>query len=250
MKKLIFTIFAALLMVACGSYVSYTDTIELNGQQLFYAVEGRGKPVILIHGNGGSHGDLETTQRQLAQAGYTVYVMDSRGQGTNEPLPEYHYKDMARDVKAFIDAKGIDHPAVFGWSDGGIIALELESMFPGTCSLLVTSGANVTAKNAIDPKAFDEIFGTRENVDSMPPLVRMMFLEPNMTSADLARIRVPVLVCAGENDLITREHTQLIADQLPRGEVYIVPGEDHGSHIWHNLKMGNILLDYFKKNKY
>ncbi len=250
MRNLFFAVFAALVMAGCAKYQSYTDTIALNGQELFYAAEGKGKPVILIHGNGGSHNDLETTQRQLAQAGYTVYVMDSRGQGSNKPLEEYHYKDMARDVKAFIDAKGLSRPAVFGWSDGGIIALELESMFPGSCSLIVTSGANITARNAIDPKVFDAIFGTRENVDSMPPLVRMMYLEPNMTAADLARIKVPVLVCAGENDLITREHTQLIADSLPQGEVLIVAGDDHGSHIWHNPKMGNILLDYFKKHNY
>lgn len=90
-----------LLMAACNSkYESYTDTIKVNGQNIFYAAEGCGKPVILLHGNGGSHNDLETMQHQLAQAGYRVYALDSRGQGANEPLPEYHYKDMAEDVLA------------------------------------------------------------------------------------------------------------------------------------------------------
>ncbi len=83
-------------------YESYTDTVEVNGVSLFYAAEGSGKPVILLHGNGGSHNDLETTHRELAQAGYMVYALDSRGQGANKPLPEYHYKDMAADVYEFI----------------------------------------------------------------------------------------------------------------------------------------------------
>ncbi|MCF0177337.1 MAG: alpha/beta hydrolase [Bacteroidales bacterium] len=222
----------------------------MNGQKLFYACEGKGKPVVLIHGNSGSHTDLETTQRQLAQAGYLVYALDERGQGANVPIDEYHYKDMACDIKAFIDAKNLKKPAVFGWSDGGIVALLLESTYPGTCSLLVTSGANVTAENAIEEKAYKDIFGSYEHADSMPPLLRMMYLEPNMTQEDLRRIKIPVLVCAGENDLITPEHTQYIAESLPKGEKKIVAGEDHGSHIWHNKLMGQIILEYFNKQGY
>ena len=115
----------AAVMCSCvnHSYQSYTDTIEVNGVSLFYAAEGAGKPVILLHGNGGSHNDLETTHRELAQAGYMVYALDSRGQGANPRLPEYHYKDMAADVYEFIKAKGLQKPAVFGFSDGGNIAL-------------------------------------------------------------------------------------------------------------------------------
>ena len=76
------TLVAVFFATACQNvdYASYTDTIEVNGVSLFHAAEGAGKPVILLHGNGGSHNDLETTQRELAQAGYMVYALDSRGQ--------------------------------------------------------------------------------------------------------------------------------------------------------------------------
>lgn len=240
-----------LLMAACNpKYESYTDTIKVNGQNIFYAAEGCGKPVILLHGNGGSHNDLETMQHQLAQAGYRVYALDSRGQGANEPLPEYHYKDMAEDVLAFIRAKGLGQPAVYGWSDGGVVALELESMHPGTCALIATSGANITVEDAISEQTFRDIFGTRENIDSLPPLVKMMRLEPNMTRDDMQRIAVPVLVCAGEHDLILPAHTRYIAESIPNGQMRIIPGEDHGSYIWHNPMMGEIFLEFLEKNDY
>ena len=229
---------------------SYTDTFETDGVKLFYAVEGCGRPVVLLHGNGGSHNDLETLQRQLANAGYLVYAPDSRGQGANAPLDEYHYIDMAEDVYAFITAMGLDKPAVYGWSDGGIVALELESLHPGTCSLMVTSGANVTADNAIRPDVYEQIFGNHVKDGKVPPLIRMMMEEPDMTREDLERIKVPVLVCAGENDLILEEHTRMIAGTLPAGELLILPGEDHGSYIWHNGKIGRIVLSFFRQHGY
>lgn len=245
------SLLATVFLTGCADYQSYTDHITVNGQTLFYAVEGHGEPVILIHGNGGSHNDLETLQRQLAQAGYLVYAMDSRGQGANPPIDEYHYIDMAEDVYAFIKEKHIDKPAVYGWSDGGIIALELESIHPGTCSLIVTSGANVTAENSMAPEVFDEIFGGFSASDAdVPPLVKMMLEEPDMTSDDLKKIEIPVLVVAGEEDLILPEHTRMIVDSLPEGELMIVPGEDHGSYIWHNPLIGDIVLKFFKENRY
>lgn len=248
-KSFIIMCITAVSLAACNQqYVSYTDTIEVNGQSLFYAAEGKGKPVILIHGNGGSHNDLETTLRQLAQNGYLVFAIDSRGQGANAPLNEYHYKDMAEDTYQFIKAKGLDHPAIFGWSDGGIIALQLEVLHPGTCSLIITSGANITAKGAIKDEVYEDIFGPADA--QRPPLVQMMYDEPNMTYADMQSIRCPALICAGDNDLIMESHTRLIAESIPNGQLHIEPNADHGSHIWHNPRMGEIILNFFKTNKY
>ena len=156
---LLFAATFALLFAGCkgSDYVSYTDTINVNGVELFYAAEGAGRPVILLHGNGGSHNDMETTTRQLAQAGYLVYALDSRGQGANPPLAEYHYKDMAEDVRQFIIAKGLTKPAVFGFSDGGNIALQLEVLHPGTFSAIATGGANIFVRGSLVPE-FEESF--------------------------------------------------------------------------------------------
>lgn len=229
-------------------YVSYTDTIEVNGQSLFYAVEGAGKPVVLIHGNGGSHNDLETTMRQLAQHGYLVYAFDSRGQGANAPLSEYHYADMSEDTYQFIQKLNIGKPAVFGWSDGGIIALMTEVLHPGTFSLIITSGANTTCTGALDDEVFTAIFGGPDS--ERTPLVQMMYDEPNMTTEELQTIQCPTLICAGENDLILEQHTRYIADCIPNATVKIFEGADHGSHIWHNTLMGEAILEYFNQQNY
>ena len=236
------------LCVACQGpvYESYTDTAVVNGVSLFYAAEGAGKPVILLHGNGGSHNDPETTQRELAQAGYMVYALDSRGQGANQRLDEYHYKDMATDVYEFIRLKGLEKPAVFGFSDGGIIALQLEVMYPGTLGAIVTGGANIFVEGALIPE-FAEGFLAQPSTE---PLVIMLQTEPNMTVEDMAGIGCPSLIMSGEKDLIQTDHTRLIGENIPDGRVKILPGEDHGSYICNSPKLAPLMLEFFKEIGY
>ena len=237
-----------MIMVSCAGrdYVSYTDTVEVNGVSLFYAAEGAGKPVILLHGNGGSHNDLETTHRELAQAGYMVYALDSRGQGANKPLPEYHYKDMAADVYEFIKLKGLEKPAVVGFSDGGIIALQLEVMYPGTLGAIVTGGANIFVKDALIP-SFAEGFLAQPSTE---PLVIMLQTEPSMTVEDMKGIGCPSLIMSGEHDLIRQEHTLLIGESIPSGRPVIIPGEDHGSYICNSPKLAPLILQFFNEIGY
>ena len=227
-------------------YESYTDTIEVNGVSLFYAAEGVGKPVILLHGNGGSHNDLETTHRELAQAGYMVYALDSRGQGANKPLPEYHYKDMAADVYEFIKLKGLDKPAVFGFSDGGNVALQLEVMYPGTLGAIITGGANIFVEGSLIPE-FAEGFLAQPTDE---PLVIMLQTEPDMTAEDMRTIACPALIMSGEHDLIVADHTRLIGENIPGGEYRIIPGEDHGSYICNSPKLAPMIIEFLDSINY
>lgn len=237
-----------MLYWATHRHVEQLKTIEVNGVSLVYQRVGRlsGQPVVLLHGNGGSHEHLSVMAQQLDSAGYLVYAIDSRGQGANAPLEEYHYADMAEDVYAFCQALGIEQPAVFGWSDGGIVALLTEVLHPGTFRAIAVSGANITPNGIV---GFEDIYRAL-TTDSLgnaivpAPLHKMMLTEPHITPAELGTIACPTLVVAGEHDLILEEQTRLIARSIPHGSLLILRGEDHGSHIWQDPKMGRVLLDY------
>lgn len=244
--KIILLTLATLLSACGGRYVSYTDTFDAGDVTLFYAAEGTGRPVILLHGNGGSHNDMETTTRQLAQAGYMVYALDSRGQGANAPLAEYHYHDMATDLHEFITAKGLEMPAVFGFSDGGIVALMTEVMYPGTLGAIATGGANIFVRGSLVPE-FEAEFFAQTNPN---PLNIMMLNEPTMSAEDMQTISCPALILSGDSDLIRPEHTQLIGESIPSGEWMIVPNADHGSYIYHSPRIGHLLLDFFNRIGY
>lgn len=227
--------------------IGETAEIEVNGVSLHYLVAGEGKPVVLVHGNGGNHKVFYVEIQQLVNAGYQVYALDSRGQGENEPEDEYHYRDLAEDTYEFITSLGLDKPAYYGWSDGGIIGLELESAHPGTVSLLAISGTNLYPEGA-DPEVIDWI--AAENEQNPSPLNDLMLTEPDISLEELEGIETPVLVLAGSEDVILRDHTELIADTLPNASLVIVSNEDHGSYIQGSEIAGNILLTYLAANQY
>lgn len=237
----------SLLSISCLKYPEEKSYIDVNGQHLFYVMRGPtdGKPVVLIHGNGGSHKSLRTQAMELAKAGYRVYSPDSRGQGANPVLDEYHYADMAEDTFCFIEELGLDKPAVYGWSDGGILALMLEMSHPGTCSLLAISGANLYPDCGPDFEEF-KLWILRDG----SPLAMMMLKEPDIKPEELSAIKCPVLVTAGSKDLISVEHTTLIADSLPDSELVIFDGETHSSFIKKSPKVGRRMLQFFKMHNY
>jgi pimeloyl-ACP methyl ester carboxylesterase len=226
------------------------DNIDVNGVNITYQIKGnsKDKPVILLHGNSGEHDHLSVMVNQLDSAGYLVYALDSRGQGANAPLNEYHYIDMANDLAEFIEKLGLDKPAIFGWSDGGNVALQMEVLHPNTAGLIITAGANLFPEGV---KAdFWEEFKKELLKDSIPPLTKMMLLEPQMTAADMQTIQCPALITVGEFDLIDPAHTQMIAENIPQGKMLIVPNEDHGSFVYKSPKIGEIVLAFLKENNY
>ena len=246
-RKILGFFYFSALLVSCREFRETSDIVEVNGQKLFYTVRGpeSGLPVLLIHGNGGSHRSMRTQSLQLAKAGYRVFSPDSRGQGANAPLQEYHYADMAEDCYCFIKALGLGKPAVYGWSDGGINALLMEMAHPGTCALMAVSGANLFPDCGPGFEEF-KAWILKEGT----PIALMMLEEPQIDPADLSAIKCPVLVTAGSGDLISEEHTRLIADSIPDSELVIFEGEDHGSYIKKSPKMGSKLLEFFKEHNY
>ena len=220
-----------------------SNTIDVNGVTLHYAAVGEGRPIVIVHGNGESHDILDTETAQLAAAGFKVYAPDSRGHGANERLCEYHYADMAEDMYQFITKLGLEKPAFYGHSDGGIIGLLLEIDHPGTLSALAVSGANLSPAGL--DAAFTEKY-SKINEEKNDPLITLMLTEPDIDPESLKTISIPVLVTAGEHDLILRSETEMIAEMIPDSKLVIVEGEDHGSYIVGSEIMGKLLIEFLQ----
>lgn len=221
-----------------------SQTVQVNGVCLHYALVGEGRPVLLLHGNGEDHSIFDTEISQLTEAGYRVYALDSRGHGKNEPQDEYHYADMAEDVFRFIRALRLEKPVLYGHSDGGIIALMMELMHPGTLGAMAVSGTNLSPAGLI-PSFIEEF--TAINANKPDPLITLMLTEPDIDPASLRGIDIPVLVTVGENDLILRSETDRIVENLPHAELVVVRGADHGSYIVGSKVMGQLLVGFLNR---
>ena len=129
------------------------------------------------------------------------------------------------------------------WSSS-MISLLLEMNHPGTLGIMAVSGVNLVPEGIV-PEFIEEY--TQINEKEHDPLITLMLTEPHIDPESLREISIPVLVTAGENDLILPSETDRIYSNLPDAELVIVEGADHGSYIVESEIMGNLLLDFFAR---
>lgn len=211
---------------------------NVNGINLYYEKNGAGKPLILLHGNGETHGIFHRAIPLLASQ-FTVYALDSRGHGQSQAVLEYHYRDMAEDVKCFIKVQKLESPILYGFSDGGIIGLLLASEDPKLLSQLIISGANTVPKGI--RTGWLTLFLLINKLVKEPKM-KMMLEEPNITAKMLEKIEVPTTVLAGSRDMVKRSHTEYIAGTIRNSTLHILQGEGHGSYILNSTKIAELIF--------
>lgn len=211
--------------------------IQLNSQILYYEKTGEGLPLIFLHGNGESHEIFDELVADFSST-YTVYAIDSRGQGDSATPKEYHYKDMAEDVIRFIEALHLSRPILCGFSDGAIIALLVAMSRSDLLSSIVVCGANLSPKG-LTGKARREIRSLYRKTQK--PLVKMMLEEPMILDWELEKISVPALICAGERDMVKKKETERMAKHIPVSQLHIFPKENHSSYVEHSHKLTPVM---------
>lgn len=214
--------------------------VNVNGIKIHYEVFGEGKPIILLHGNGECYKIFDMLIDKLKD-NYKVYALDSRCHGESDNPKEITYDLMCDDTIEFIKKLNIEKPIFYGFSDGGIVGLLIAMKEPELLSNLIISGAQLNPNACITS---DLIITKLLYFITRKKLIRLMVKEPNINPEDLTNIEIPVHVIAGENDVIKRSHTELIAKSIPNSTLEIVQGEDHGSYIIHSGKLYDIIKKY------
>lgn len=116
-----------------------------------------GEPVIFLHGYTDTARSFQPTAAALAglSSDYHIFVLDQRGHGDSSMPPAascaaapeecFEPADMADDVVAFMDAKGISEAAIVGHSMGSFVAQEVGLSYPERASRLVLIGTAASA---------------------------------------------------------------------------------------------------------
>jgi len=234
--------------------------VAVNRIRLWYAVFGRGRAVILLHG-GLANSNYWGGQIPALASRYKVIVIDSRGHGRSTwdggPV-SYHL--MASDVLALMDELHIAQAALVGWSDGAIIGIDIAIHHPERLTRLFAFGANSDpsgAKSAGDNPAFaDYRKRTRDEYARLSPapgqfdafheqLDRMWNAEPRFSDDQLRSIAVPTWIVDGEHDeIIRREDTDRMARLIRGAHEVILPGVSHFAFLQNPEQFNQALLRF------
>ncbi len=220
--------------------------VTLHGAEIAYAVTGAGDPVVLVHG--GDANSEHWAFQVLALAGqYQVILLDSRGHGRSPyngaPLT---YAQLADDVLALLDHLGVARAHLVGWSDGGIIGIDLALRHPERLRKVVAFGANadlsgyrtdtgddegaiISAFGAQNDRDYARLSPVPERYKAMVAALRQMWeTEPAYTAAELRAITTPFLIMAGaDEEIIAEAHTRYLAETIPGAELALLPNCGH-----------------------
>ena len=123
----------------------YVSAAKQNEQavELYYEIQGSGKPVVLIHGWPLSGRSWEAQVMALVEAGYQVITYDRRGFGqSSKPWEGYDYDTLAQDLKALMDELDLQDATIVGFSmGGGEVARYLGKFGSGRVSKAVLASA-------------------------------------------------------------------------------------------------------------
>lgn len=231
--------------------------INTRGFRLYYETYGSGKPLLMIHGNGGNGGAFSMQIPYFSQH-YKVILPDSRAQGkSTDESDTLTYEMMADDMNALLDSLHLDSCYVIGWSDGGINGLLLAIRHPEKVKKLAVTGANLWPDSTAlgnfykDGLAYEDTLKTKPQTAAIRheyKLVHMMNVEPNISLAELKTIHCPTLVIGGDHDIIQPQHTLTIAQAIPKSYLWIVPHSGHATLQEHKDDFNKTVGDFFSND--
>jgi pimeloyl-ACP methyl ester carboxylesterase len=240
--------------------------VENAGARIWYACNGSGSPVILLHGGLGNSGNWGYQAPALVDAGYQVILVDSRGHGhsTRDAQP-YSYELMASDVLSVMDTLHLAKASLAGWSDGACTALVLASKAPARAASVFFFGCNMdpsgTKEFVFTPvigrclsrhkKDYAQLSATPEQYDHFSDAVGLMQrTQPNYSAQDLSKISVPVTIVQSELDeFIKREHAEYLARSIPNAEFIMLPGVSHFAPLQRPALFNSVLLKSLSRQR-
>lgn len=104
--------------------------LRYEGQEMAYHTEGKGTPVVLLHGFCEDHKIWEEFQNDLREEPCQVIVIDLPGFGASDVVEGITIEGMARRVHALLQELGVGPAVLIGHSMGGYVGLAFARLFP------------------------------------------------------------------------------------------------------------------------
>jgi pimeloyl-ACP methyl ester carboxylesterase len=253
---------AALLMAGAAARLEAQEAgkrVPVNGMQVYYEVTGQGEPLVVLHGAYMDIPSMGGIIPKLAES-HRVYAREFQGHGRTTDIDrKITYPNLADDVAAFMDAVGLAKADVFGYSMGGQAALQLAIRHPEKVNRLVAASVGYDLRGwqpeytAAIPQFTVEMMLQmpffKEQADRKPGFPKLiekliqLEKEPMAWEADIRKLKMPVLVIAGDADVSTLEHNVALfkllgggmmgdmGKPLPASRLAVLPATSHTAVI-------------------
>jgi pimeloyl-ACP methyl ester carboxylesterase len=240
--------------------MSYVDA---GGVKTWYAEHGVGDPLVLLHGGFSDASEFGGQIPALAEQ-FHVFTPERRGHGHTADVPgPISYALMAGDTVAFLESLKIGRSHLVGHSDGANVALLVALARPDLVDRLVLISGNFHYDGLVPDLDLNELaandyladaYGqmSPDGRDHFPVVAAKIFAmattEPTLTTADLAQVVARTLVMAGDDDMVSAEHTLLMYRSISDAELAVVPGTSHALIIEKPDLCNRIILDFLTKD--
>ena len=291
-KKIILICLAIfLLLIASAPAAGYLymthrapgEYFDSAGVRIHYTDEGRGEPVILVHGFA-VNADINWRRPGIAQRlaeNYRVIALDLRGHGlSGKPHDgDLYGLQMSQDVIRLMDHLKIEKAHLVGYSLGGFIALKNAVDHPERFITVSPCGAGwetpdegfffsaveKAAEDLREGRPVDPLVTAFGGERKEPGLVHKLWVrmltryfndslalaamleridELALSESEVRKIKIPMLGIAGDNDPLAQGAKKLIG-VAPNYRLFLISGADHVQTPMHD-DMINALLKFLR----
>jgi pimeloyl-ACP methyl ester carboxylesterase len=225
------------------------QTIQINGMDMYVESEGRGEPLLLLHGMGGSSADWAHAGRQELAQQYRLIMPDARGHGrSTNPDQTFSMRQSALDTLALMGKLGIRRCRAIGASLGGNALLHMATLDPDRIEAMVLVSATMYFPNQaralmravpVEHQPPEEWQVMRQRHPHGDEQITLLWREQRaladsfddmtFTPPALARIRADTLIVYGDRDpLYPVQMAFEMFSSIPRAALWVVPMGGHG----------------------
>ena len=277
-----------LSLAPLGLVKAADDVFDSNGVKIRYVTEGKGEPIVLLHGwmaDSSMWGRLDTNP---ATKEYQLIAVDLRGHGkSGKPHdPEKYGPEMAEDVVRLLDHLKLPKAHLVGYSMGAIVAGKVAATHPervlsvvyGGQAPILTGMIKADAREIeVFAKAVEEGKGLGSYILEVTPADKpkpteeqanaiAKFLYGNkdvkafaaagrgiknldVTADQLKKCMAPILFIHGAKEAdSTKKRAAAITKLLGRGEIKVIEGGDHITTLT-KPEFGTAILEFLRASK-
>ena len=226
-----------------------------DGAKIFVKIMGSGEPLLLLHGNGD---DFSFFEKQIIvfKKDFKVIAMDTRGHGKSDKNYSLNLEKLSNDVLDILGYLKIENANILGFSDGANLALTFAKNHPKKVKRLILNSPNKDFSQIkfipriasyifyYNLKILSKIFTGLRNYFSV---YKLIFDKIKIVDSDYKKFDFPVLIIAGERDLIYIENFSKIAKKIKKSKLYIIKNHGHKVARTKPDEYNEVVLDFLKR---